>query len=136
MNQVRRSGLWFGGIPQAASKLDHVRIEYAGYDCACSLVTCSANIESSSGAVLFSRQPPSAFIINTVFKDIEGQGVTQGFIERGAGKLPPHQHRQGRLVLEAKPGWTGPARSCPRASRRRSRTMRKAELDRLLSGAL
>ena len=71
-------GIWFGGIPQAANVLDHVRIEYAGYDCACALNTCS-NIENHEGAVIFSMQPPSAFITNTVFKEIAGHGVTQGF---------------------------------------------------------
>ena len=71
-------GLWFGGIPQAANVLDHVRIEYAGYDCGCALNTCSA-IEESNGAVIFSMQPPSAFITNTVFKEIAGHGITQGF---------------------------------------------------------
>jgi hypothetical protein len=72
-------GLWFGGIPQAANVLDHVRIEYAGYDCACSRVTCSANVEDTDAAVIFSAQPASAFITNTVFKDIAGHAVMQGF---------------------------------------------------------
>ncbi len=72
-------GLWFGGIPQAANRLDHVRIEYAGYSCACSRVTCSANVETSDAAVIFSMPPPSAFITNTVFKEIAGHGITEGF---------------------------------------------------------
>jgi hypothetical protein len=72
-------GLWFGGIPQEANVLDHVRIEYAGYDCGCALNTCS-NIESSEGAVLFSMQPSKAFITNTTFKEIEGHGIMEGFI--------------------------------------------------------
>ncbi|HVK83649.1 MAG TPA: hypothetical protein VM513_06055 [Kofleriaceae bacterium] len=71
-------GLWFGGIPQAANVLDHVRIEYAGHDCACSRVTCS-DIEDSDAAVIFSWQPPSAFITNTVFKDIAGHAVMEGW---------------------------------------------------------
>ncbi len=73
-------GLWFGGIPQAANVLDHVRIEYAGYDCACSLLTCSGNVEEYEGAVLFSMPPPSAFITNSVFKEIAGHAITEGFI--------------------------------------------------------
>ncbi len=73
-------GLWFGGVPQAANALDHVKIEYAGYDCACSMVTCSANVEEYEGAVIFSQKPPSAFITNSVFKDIAGHAITEGFI--------------------------------------------------------
>ena len=73
-------GLWFGGIPQAANVLDHVRIEYAGYDCACSLLTCSGNVEEYEGAVLFSMQPPSAFITNSTFKDIAGHAITEGWL--------------------------------------------------------
>jgi hypothetical protein len=71
-------GFWFGGVPQATNKLDHVRIEYAGGDCGCSLLTCS-NIAQYEGAVIFTAQPPSAFITNTAFKDVSGHGVTQGF---------------------------------------------------------
>lgn len=72
-------GLWFGGIPAAANVLDHVRIEYAGYDCSASLVTCSANVERYDGAVIFSMPPPSAFITNSVVKEISGHAVTEGF---------------------------------------------------------
>lgn len=72
-------GLWFGGIPQAANALEHVRIEYAGHDCGCSLLTCSENVTEYEGAVLFTMQPPSAFIKNSVFKDIAGHALTQGF---------------------------------------------------------
>lgn len=71
-------GLWFGGIPQASNVLENVRIEYAGADCGCSLLTCS-NIAEYEGAVIFTAQPPSAFITHTVFKEIAGHGVTQGF---------------------------------------------------------
>jgi hypothetical protein len=72
-------GLWFGGIPRAENVFDHVRIEYAGYDCGCSRVTCSGNVETFEAAVIFSMQPPSAFITNSVFKEIAGHGITQGF---------------------------------------------------------
>jgi hypothetical protein len=72
-------GLWFGGVPQAANQIDHVRIEYAGYDCACSTVSCSANFERAEAAVIFFQPPPSAFITNTVFKEIAGHGITEGY---------------------------------------------------------
>ncbi len=73
-------GLWFGGIPNSGNVFDHVRIEYAGYDCACSMVTCSKGIERYEGAVLFGQPPPSAFITNSVFKDIAGHGIVEGYL--------------------------------------------------------
>ena len=71
-------GLRFGGIANPNNKLEHVKIEYAGFDCSCSFVTCSTK-GSSDGAIIFTRQPPSAFVTNSLFKDIEGHAVTQGF---------------------------------------------------------
>lgn len=71
-------GIWFGGIPAANNQIDHVRLEYAGGDCGCILSTCS-NITEHEGAVIFTAQPPSAFITNTVFANVAGHGVTQGF---------------------------------------------------------
>lgn len=71
-------GLWFGGVPMAENRLDHVRIEYAGADCSCSLNTCS-NITEHEGAVIFTQQPPSAFITNTVFKDSAMHAITEGY---------------------------------------------------------
>lgn len=71
-------GLWFGGFPSATDKLDHVRIEYAGYDCGCILSTCSS-IAEHEGAIIFTAQPPSAFVTNTVFANIAGHGITQGY---------------------------------------------------------
>jgi hypothetical protein len=71
-------GLRFGGRPEPANKLDHVRIEYAGFDCGCILVTCSA-IVNHSGAVIFTQQPPSAFITNTLFRASASNAITQGF---------------------------------------------------------
>jgi len=71
-------GLWFGGKPLAQNALDHVRIEYAGFDCGCVLNTCS-NIGEHEGAVIFTAQPASAFITNSAFKDVAGHGVTEGF---------------------------------------------------------
>lgn len=72
-------GIWFGGTPMATNALDHVRIEYAGYDCQCVLNTCSKAAVESEGAVIFTGQAPSAFITNTTFKAIAGHGITQGF---------------------------------------------------------
>lgn len=71
-------GLWFGGIPLPTNKLDHVRIEYAGFDCGCILNTCSA-ITEHEAAIIFTAQVPSAFVTNSVFKEIAGHGVLHGF---------------------------------------------------------
>lgn len=71
-------GLWFGGVPQSTNKLEHVRVEYAGFDCHCGLNTCSS-IDTFNGAVIFSAQPPSAFITSSAFAHIAGHGITQGF---------------------------------------------------------
>lgn len=71
-------GLWFGGIPDAKNRIEHARIEYAGYDCSCVLNTCSA-ITEHEGAVIFTGQPASAFIKNTVFRGVAGHGVTEGY---------------------------------------------------------
>ena len=71
-------GLWFGGIPSDKNEINHARIEYAGHDCGCVLNTCSA-IAEHEGAVIFTAQPPRAFIKDTVFSQIAGHGVTEGF---------------------------------------------------------
>lgn len=71
-------GLWFGGNAMPTNALDHVRIEYAGSDCSCSLNTCSA-ITESEGAVIFTGQAPGAFITNSVFKGIAAHGITEGY---------------------------------------------------------
>lgn len=71
-------GLWYGGIPLANNAIEHVRIEYAGGWCGCILNTCS-NIAEHEGAVIFTAQPPSAFIKNTTFANIAMHGITEGY---------------------------------------------------------
>lgn len=75
-------GLWFGGVPSEHNVIDHARIEFAGFDCSCGLVTCSESVIDSGqheGAVIFTEPPASAFITNTTFTDIAGNGITHGF---------------------------------------------------------
>jgi hypothetical protein len=72
-------GIWFGGVPSAENTIDYLRIEYAGGDCSCTRVTCSEGVEEHSGAIIFTEQPPSAFITNTVIAMSAGHGITQGF---------------------------------------------------------
>lgn len=71
-------GLWFGGIPDAKNRIAHAKIAYAGGDCGCLLLTCSA-ITEFEGAVIFTAAPKSAFITDTVFANVKGNGITQGF---------------------------------------------------------
>ncbi|NUP05439.1 MAG: hypothetical protein HOW73_05190 [Polyangiaceae bacterium] len=72
-------GLAFGGIPSANNSLKHVRIEYTGADCGCIFVSCSA-IDQYEGAVVFSQQPPSAFIQDSVIAHGSSHGVVLGYL--------------------------------------------------------
>ncbi|MBN9161990.1 MAG: hypothetical protein J0I07_13580, partial [Myxococcales bacterium] len=58
---------------------EHVRVEYAGFDCSFSLNTCSLGVTEHEAAVIFTAPPPSVFIKNSVFKEITGHGIVQGF---------------------------------------------------------
>lgn len=71
-------GVWFGGIPRDTNVIDRVKIEYAGGDCGCILNTCSA-ITEHEGAIIFTAQPPSAFVKNTEFAFIANHAITQGY---------------------------------------------------------
>jgi hypothetical protein len=71
-------GLWYGGVPRDTNKLEHVKIEYAGGDCACVLNTCS-QISEHEGAIIFTAQPPSAFMTSSELSNIAGHGISEGF---------------------------------------------------------
>ncbi|MBX3187591.1 MAG: hypothetical protein KF819_11275 [Labilithrix sp.] len=71
-------GVWFGGALQPTNAIEHVRIEYAGGDCGCILLTCS-NITEHEGAIIFTAPPPAAFVKNTTFFDIAGHAITEGY---------------------------------------------------------
>ncbi len=71
-------GIWYGGVPRSTNAIEHVKIEYAGGDCGCILLTCSA-ISEHEGAIIFTAQPPSAFVKNTTFSAIAGHGITEGY---------------------------------------------------------
>ncbi len=72
------NGVYYGGVPDASNALEHVKIEYAGGDCGCSLLTCSS-ITQHDAAVIFSAQPKSAFIKNTTISKSAGHGILEGF---------------------------------------------------------
>jgi hypothetical protein len=71
-------GVWFGGVPQPTNAIEHARIEYAGGDCGCILLTCSA-ITEHEGAIILTAQPPGAFVKNTTFLGIAGHGISEGY---------------------------------------------------------
>lgn len=71
-------GVWYGGVPQASNAIENVRIEYAGGDCGCILLTCSA-ISEHEGAIIFTAPPPSAFVKNTKFVSIANHAITEGY---------------------------------------------------------
>jgi hypothetical protein len=72
-------GFWFGGEPNEGNVLDHVRIEYTGFSCSCTMVTCNAGVTSYEAALIFMRPPPAAFLTNSVIAKGSGHGVVQGY---------------------------------------------------------
>lgn len=74
-------GLWFGNVPSAQNKLDHVIIEYAGAGCGCSSSSCS-DINTYNGAVIITNRPAggtSPFITNSTIRHIAGHGIQEGW---------------------------------------------------------
>jgi hypothetical protein len=71
-------GLWFGGVVQPTTRLEHVRIEYAGADCGCILVSCS-DVEEYDGAIVMAQMPPSVFLHNSTIADSRMHGVVLGY---------------------------------------------------------
>lgn len=75
------AGVWYGGVPSAQNRLEHVNLEYTGYDCGCVLLTCS-EVERHEAAVIFSQAPAANFIHDVRFVRGSGHGVFRGW--RGA----------------------------------------------------
>lgn len=71
-------GLWFGGIVNPETRMQHTRIEYTGADCGCILLTCN-QLDGFEGAVILSMPPSSMFITDSVFAHGAGHGVVQGY---------------------------------------------------------
>jgi hypothetical protein len=73
-------GIWFSGVMDPTNRLDFVNIEFAGNACSCGILTCSqALIDSNNdGAVIINGTPPSGFITNTKFSNIQGTAIVQG----------------------------------------------------------
>jgi hypothetical protein len=72
------TGLWFGGVVQPTTQLDHVRIEYTGAWCGCILATCS-DIAEHEGAVIMSMEPDHVFVTNSVIANGSWHGFVLGY---------------------------------------------------------
>ncbi|MDF2695293.1 MAG: Fibronectin type domain protein, partial [Labilithrix sp.] len=71
-------GLYFNGPPSDKNALQHVRIEYTGADCHCSMVTCTEGVGTYEAAIIFSRPPPRMFLESSVLAHGSGHGVVAG----------------------------------------------------------
>jgi hypothetical protein len=72
-------GFYFNGQVSADNLLDHVRIEYTGADCSCSMVTCSPEVHEYEAAIIFGEQPAEAFLKNSVVSHASGHAIVQGY---------------------------------------------------------
>lgn len=74
------TGLVFNGRLRDTNELDHVRIEYAGGWCSCSLVSCS-DVSSYEAAIVLMGSPETSasFLTSSVVTKSKGHGITQGF---------------------------------------------------------
>lgn len=72
-------GLWFGGIASAQNSMSHVVLEYTGADCGCILVSCS-DVDAYEGAMIFSQEPPTAFLSDARIAHGSGHGIVLGYM--------------------------------------------------------
>lgn len=72
-------GLFFNGPVAPKNALEHVRIEYTGAECSCSLVTCTAGVTEYEAAIIFSEEPATMFMKSSVIAHGSGHGVVQGY---------------------------------------------------------
>lgn len=72
-------GFYFNGLVSAKNRLEHVRIEYTGSDCSCSMVSCSAGVTEYEGAILLGEEPKEMFLVDSVIAHGSGHGVVAGY---------------------------------------------------------
>lgn len=72
-------GLWYAGTPSGDNKLEHVRLEYTGADCSCSMVTCNADVEEYEAAIILNDAPPAPFLKDSSIVHGAMHGVVQGY---------------------------------------------------------
>lgn len=71
-------GLWLGGQVAPTTRISHSRIEYAGAECGCVLLTCSQT-EGTEGAVIMTQPPDTAFVTDSVISHSAGNGFVLGY---------------------------------------------------------
>jgi hypothetical protein len=73
-------GLWFGDIPTATTKLDQVRVEYAGGTSSSGSGSCPDNSElNNDAAIRIFGAPPSEFVTNTTILASATNGIDRGW---------------------------------------------------------
>ena len=72
-------GVWFGAIPDPASRVDHARIEYAGSQTNAQSIACAPGGPSYSGAIRIFGAPPGEFVTHTEIVHSGGNGVDRGW---------------------------------------------------------
>lgn len=72
-------GLWYSGTPSGDNRLQHVRLEYTGADCSCSMVTCNGDVEEYEAAIILNDAPPAAFLEDSAIVHGAMHGVVQGY---------------------------------------------------------
>lgn len=108
-------GVWYGGIASSANRLEHVSLEYTGYDCGCVLSTCS-DVADHDAAVIFSQPPSTDFIHRVRFTNGHGHGVFRGW----SGSATPDFTADNTFenmggcaqTLPSLPEGCGPRRAC------------------------
>lgn len=73
------SGLYFES-PMAEHDVEHLRVEAAGGECACTLTSCSP-LDSSNAAVIFDGLPRRAFMRHTTIIDSAGHGFLRSWLD-------------------------------------------------------
>ena len=73
-------GLWFGDIPTATTKVDQVRVEYAGGTSSSGSGSCPDNTElNNDAAIRIFGAPPSEFVTNTTILASATNGIDRGW---------------------------------------------------------
>lgn len=77
-------GIVFGAIPNAANKIDHARVEYAGGDTGTRGFSCgtpgSDDVISNEAGIAILGQPTSAFVTNTVIANSAKNGIERAWL--------------------------------------------------------
>lgn len=108
-------GIWYGGVPSADNRLEHVVLEYTGADCGCVLATCS-DVAEHEAAVIFSMAPSTAFIRDVRFAYGSGHGIFRGWRGPASPDFMESNRFEGMAgcaqTLPGFPEGCGPRRAC------------------------